>query len=776
MGRHMFLLALLCSALHISSAKRWLLQDGEGNALPPVLNDHKAHKADLRFWDATVDEYCGSDHPMNTWILKLNDSYVKLLEDSCEVWMVEQWENANRSCVDLYGYLELLASKGQGYAAEYLDELGLENILDFCESLKSYWQRNNRTLCQDVHEYLSSVEMLILRVTNTEFIEELRAAFGTKYLNYIERNTAVQADQSEGHLVDTGLWGLDRIDQVAGDPSLLDGYFNPEGTGAGVHVYIIDTGINADHVEFAGRVGNGKNYIDNNDDASDCNGHGTHCAGTALGATYGVAKSATLHGVKVLSCTGSGSTSGVISGVNWVTENRINPAVASISLGGGFSQASNDAINSLYDSGVVVTAAAGNENDDACTHSPASAEKSFTVASSTRADTRSSFSSYGACTNIFAPGSNILSAYIGSSHASRTLSGTSMATPHVAGVMALYLEHHPEAMPHEVWDSLLNVTYPNVISDAQGSTPNKLLSVHVQPCTPSEGEPSTDCQYSGWSAWDSCTSICGAGTQTRTRTITVQRTGCGDCSGMLTEQQACSGLPQCPEKAPVYVVGDAQWALGSYESTTFAPSTIGYAVDCVSEGITEFAEMDSKGGWRYLNLGDDSSIEVSFGDNIFTYFGVSYGRMWVGSNGYLTFGSGDQTHTASPAAHFARKRISMLFADLAPNHGGAVSSAIDGEKIAVRYEGVPFFPNHDSVTMEARVCPGAPLTMEARACPGAPLTMEARACPGTPLTMEARACPGAPLNMGARVCPGAPLTMEARACPGAPLASADSAA
>ncbi|KAK3283832.1 hypothetical protein CYMTET_8488, partial [Cymbomonas tetramitiformis] len=493
MASHVLLVGLLCAALHPSSASRWLLQDEEGIDLPPVLNDNEAHKDNLVRWNATVDDYCGNDHPMNRWIMKFNDSYVKLLQDTCEGQMNSAEAHPETyECESLYSSLEVAAEREQGYAKDYLEELGKENILGYCESLLSYWTKTNRTVCEDVSEYLAMVEMIVLSTANTEILEEIRMAFGSEYLNYIERNTPVQLDQSEGgQTVGSSLWGLDRIDQQEGEAT-YNGNYNPGGTGSGVHVYIIDTGINAVHNDWSGRVGNGVNYIDNNDDPSDCHGHGTHCAGTAIGTVYGVAKQATLHGVKVLSCSGSGSSSGVISGVNWVAANRINPAVASMSLGGGFSQASNDAINSLFDSGVVVTTAAGNDNQDACSHSPASAEKSFTVASSTSSDTRSSFSNYGSqCTNMFAPGSSILSAWIGSSTATNTISGTSMATPHVAGVMALYLGHHPQATPAEVWQGLLDAAYLGIISDTQG-TPNRLLSALVQPCSLGEGETSTD--------------------------------------------------------------------------------------------------------------------------------------------------------------------------------------------------------------------------------------------------------------------------------------------
>ena len=227
-------------------------------------------------------------------------------------------------------------------------------------------------------------------------------------------------------------------------------------TGQGVHAYIIDTGIRATHQEFGGRVTNGADFIGDGNGTNDCNGHGTHVAGTTGGTTYGVAKSVTIHAVRVLGCTGSGSTSGVIAGVDWVTANHASPAVANMSLGGGASTALDNAVTSSVNSGVSYAVAAGNSNANACNSSPARAAAAITVGATTSSDARSSFSNFGTCLDIFAPGSSITSAWSTSNTATNTISGTSMASPHVAGAIALYLQTNPGASGAAVTSALVN--------------------------------------------------------------------------------------------------------------------------------------------------------------------------------------------------------------------------------------------------------------------------------------------------------------------------------
>lgn len=267
-------------------------------------------------------------------------------------------------------------------------------------------------------------------------------------------------------------WGIDRIDQRN---LPLNQQYQYDTTASNVHVYVIDTGIRASHNDFGGRVGNGYTAISDGRGTDDCNGHGTHVASTAAGATYGVAKAARLHPVRVLGCNGSGTNSGVIAGMDWVASNHVKPAVANMSLGGGASTATDQAVQRMVNAGVTVVVAAGNESDNACNYSPARAAAAITVGSTTNTDARSSFSNYGSCLDIFAPGSNITAAWYTSNSATNTISGTSMASPHVAGVAALYLANNPNATPSQVTSAIINSATPNKVTNAGSGSPNRLL-------------------------------------------------------------------------------------------------------------------------------------------------------------------------------------------------------------------------------------------------------------------------------------------------------------
>ena len=283
---------------------------------------------------------------------------------------------------------------------------------------------------------------------------------------YVEEDGAVTAIATQSNPP----WGLDRIDQ-RNRP--LSGTYTFNWTGSGVRAYVIDTGIRTSHNEFGGRASNVFDAFGGS--GADCNGHGTHVAGTIGGATYGVAKSALLRGVRVLNCSGSGTNSGVIAGVDWVRQNHIAPAVANMSLGGGASSALDTAVNNLHNANVTIVVAAGNSNTDACTQSPARAANAVTVGSTTSSDARSSFSNFGTCLDLFAPGSGILSAWYTSNTATATLSGTSMASPHVAGVAALYKQANPSASSSTIRNAIVNNATTNVISGAGSGSPNRLL-------------------------------------------------------------------------------------------------------------------------------------------------------------------------------------------------------------------------------------------------------------------------------------------------------------
>ena len=289
-------------------------------------------------------------------------------------------------------------------------------------------------------------------------------------------------------------WGLDRIDQR---DLPLNGTYIYDTDASIVNVYIIDTGIRSTHTEFGGRVSSvGFTSISDGNGTNDCNGHGTHVSGTVGGATYGVAKSVTLHAVRVLGCSGSGSTSGVIAGVDWVTANHVKPAVANMSLGGGASTALDDAVRNSIEAGVTYAIAAGNSNANACNSSPARVSQALTVGSSTSADARSSFSNFGTCVDLFAPGSSITSAWMTNDTAINTISGTSMATPHVAGVAALYLATDPTATSATVHAAVVNNASLDKLTGVGTGSPNRLLHSLFGTIPPIDSPPSASFTFS----------------------------------------------------------------------------------------------------------------------------------------------------------------------------------------------------------------------------------------------------------------------------------------
>jgi aqualysin 1 len=348
------------------------------------------------------------------------------------------------------------------------EDVALPDILGVEPDVSAVAQRADEVMrtvgAVPTHVYAHAIHGFAARMSEDEALtlsEDDRVRF-------VEEDSVVEAIATQS----SPPWGLDRIDESALPLSRTYSYTT---TGAGVNAYIIDTGIRRTHTQFGGRALAGFDAIGDGRNGNDCHGHGTHVAGTVGGSTYGVAKSVRLFTVRVLSCSGSGSTSGVIAGVDWVTRNHAKPAVANMSLGGGASTAMDTAVRNSIAAGVTYSIAAGNSNQNAANFSPARVGEAITVGATTSSDTRSSFSNFGSGVDIFAPGSAILSAWRTSDTATATISGTSMAAPHVAGVAARFLQGSPGSSPASVRNAIVSTANLNRLSGLPSGTANRLL-------------------------------------------------------------------------------------------------------------------------------------------------------------------------------------------------------------------------------------------------------------------------------------------------------------
>ncbi|GAA5127052.1 S8 family peptidase [Haloechinothrix salitolerans] len=334
------------------------------------------------------------------------------------------------------------------------------------------------------HEYDSAIRGYAATMSE----KEAKRVAADPAVDYVEQDSTVSVATDQ---TNPPSWGLDRIDQR---DLPLDDVYSYSTSASNVDVYVLDTGIRTTHDDFEGRATWGTNTTGDGND-SDCQGHGTHVAGTVGGAAHGVAKEVSLTAVKVLDCDGYGSNSGVIAGIDWVTENASGPSVANMSLGGGATTAIDDAVRNSIESGITYAVAAGNSNADACDYSPARTPEAITVGATKPSDERPTDwpngqgSNYGSCVDLFAPGDEITSAWIGSDSDTNTISGTSMASPHVAGAAALYLAANPTANPQDVHDAIVNTATPDKVTNPGAGSPNLLLYTGDGDTTPPEPDP-----------------------------------------------------------------------------------------------------------------------------------------------------------------------------------------------------------------------------------------------------------------------------------------------
>jgi subtilisin family serine protease len=427
-----------------------------------------------------------------------------------------------------------------------------------------------------VHSYQNVLRGFVVKADD----KSLARLLADPRVAYVEEDGLVSIKATQTNAT----WGLDRVDQRN---LPLNQTYTYDTTASGVHAYIIDTGMLGTHSQFSNRVGNGYTAISDGRGTTDCNGHGTHVAGTVGGSTHGVAKGVTLHPVRVLGCDGTGSFSGIVQGIDWVASNHVKPAVANMSLGGDANQSTDDAVRRLHNAGVTVVVAAGNNGGDACQKSPARVPVAITVGSTDNQDRRSIFSvgssNYGSCLDLFAPGSSITSAWYTSTTATNSISGTSMASPHVAGVAALYLASNPNATPTQVTSAILDNATPGKVTDPKAGSPNLLL-YSIFGDTPPPG----DYSVSGTVTNSAGTGISGVTVSNGTVSATTNSSGAYTLTGLA----------------------DATYTLTpSLSGYTFSPASRSVTVDGANvTGIDFTGTADTGGGGQtYRN---DTNVQI----------------------------------------------------------------------------------------------------------------------------------------------------------------------